>query len=165
MEVVPKSELQMRMEDNMKILQPFVEIKFQPYEVTNANIKYIVDNVDPLAFVSTTLAAGKAEKAIATGMSFLTKVMSTIGLVTYCCYKVTNSNEFELHFKAQLQYILQNLLANKHDKFLIIVTFPVHLRFGEVLEVAYRCGLKPGVSEEGILYVSLSTRVYEHIKL
>ena len=161
---VKQSELQRTMEENIKLLEPFIELAYQPYLVNSANIRYIVDNVNPAAFVSKKQATEQTEH-FASGMSFQTSFISKIGLVAYCCFRVSNVKDFGLHFKAQLQYILQNKLTTEHEIFQIYVMFPVHMRFGEVLDVAYSCGMKPGIKDEGILYVSSSTKSYESKKL
>ena len=87
-------------------------------------------------------------------MSFKTSLMCKAGLVVYTCYRVFNINEFELQFKTHLEYVVQNLVTHKQEQFHIYVLFPNQLRFGEVLRVAYKCGMKPGIRDEGFLVIT-----------
>ena len=148
-QLVQKSELQTVMENNKTLLEPSVQLAYQPYEITSANIKYIDDNLNPVCFLSCKSEISSTD-SLASGMSFHTSLRVKAGLVVYTCFKVLTCIDFNEHFKAHLNYITQKLVNSLDEHFHIFVLFPIHIRFGEALQVAYKCGLKPGIRDEGI---------------
>ena len=107
--LVQKSELQTAMENNKTLLEPSVQLASQPYEITSSNIKYIVDNLKPVCFISKNSDEGN--NALVSGMSFHTSLRMKVGLVIYACFKVSKCSEFDIHFKAHLKYVTQQLLT------------------------------------------------------
>ena len=164
-QLVQKSELQAVMENNKTLLEPSVQLANQPYEITSANIKYIVDNLNPVSFLSRKSEVASKTDSIPAGMSFHTSLRMKAGLVVYSCFKVSSCSDFEVHFKAHLKYVTQKLITSVDENFHIFVLFPIHIRFGEVLQIVFRCGLKPGIRDEGILVVHKSIKAYQPIQL
>ena len=159
--LVEPSDLQMTLESNKNVLQPYLALTYQPYKVTSANIKYIAEEIKPVCFISKDSGQGGP----VTGMSFHTNVMCKAGRVIYTMYQVYTIEDFERHFKAHLQYILQNLVTDENEKFNIYVLFPTQLQFGKVLLTAFQHGLRPGIRTEGFLVISSTRQVIEAAKL
>ena len=164
-QLVQKSELQAVMENNKTLLEPIVQLVYHAYQVTSANIKYINDNLKPVCYMSSKSKVSSTVDAQATGMSFHTSLRAKAGLVIYTTFKVSTFSDFDMHLKARLKYITQKLVTSMDENFHIMVSFPIHIRFGEILQTAFKCGLKPGIRDEGILVVHRSTKTYEPAKL
>ena len=162
---VQKSELQTHMENNKTLLEPSVQLSNEPFEITNANIKYIVNNINPVCFLSSKSEVSCKVNSLATGMSFHTSYRLKVGLVVYSCFRVSSFIDFNLHLKALLKYITQSLVTSSNEYLHIFGSFPIDIRIGQVLEVAYKCGLKPGISDEGIVIVHRSTQNFQPAKL
>ena len=137
----------------------------QPYEITSATIKYIVDNLNPVCFINSNLEASNQVDTVASGMNFLTTLRMKVGLVVYTCFRVSTCSDFDIHFKAHLKYVTQKLVTSLDECFHIFVLFPIHVRIGEVLQVSYKCGLKPGIRDEGIEVVNKITPKFKSAKL
>ena len=101
----------------------------------------------------------------ATGMSFSTNLMAKAGIVVFLSFHVASMEDFELHFVAHLRYIKENIVTSSNENFHIFVLFPMHLRFGKVLQLAYSCGLKPGIIDEAFVAITTSLINIEPAKL
>ena len=153
------------MENNKALLRPSVQLAYQPYEITSANIKYIDENLNAVCFLSAKSEISSTVDALAVGMSFQTSVRVKAGLVVYTCFKVSTCSDFEVHFEAHLKYITQKLVGSVDENFHILMVFPIHISFGEVSQIAFKCGLKPGMTDEGIILIHRSVKTYKPAKL
>ena len=163
--LVQRSELQAVMENNKALLRPSVQLAYQPYEITSANIKYIDDNLNPVCLLSTESEVSSTADALATGMSFHTSERVKARLVVFTCFKVSTCSDFEVHFKAHMKYVTQKVVSSLDENFHIFVLFPIHMRFGEVSQIAFKCGLKPGIRDEGIVLTHSSIKTYKPANL
>ena len=141
------SELQHAMGERKDLLGSYIVLNYQPYKITDYNIKHLVYDQKVIGFSSHSQNSGDI-----IGMSFHTSCKTKVGLVVFISYRGNCLKDFEKHLKSHLEYVHQNQL-NEKQGFHMYIGFSTDFPYGKVLKMCFDIGLAPGIRDIGAVFV------------